>query len=90
MVYANSISVTWQESDLSLFFPASAPILALRSAGVTFPISITPTATSSSSVVPTNSSPTLTSYGGSGSSKGSTAGIGIGAAIACIGLCGGL
>lgn len=89
-LYANPISVAWQESDLSLFSPASAPILALRGAGVTFPSSPTPSTTNFSSVVPTNSSPAPKSHGDSGLSKGSAAGIGIGAAIVCIALCGGL
>lgn len=37
--FANPISVAWQESDLEFFEPKSAPLLALRSAGITIPSS---------------------------------------------------
>ncbi|KAF4946354.1 hypothetical protein FSARC_14215 [Fusarium sarcochroum] len=75
-----------QESDLSLFSPKSAPVLALESAGVTFPPGSTTTTSGTSSSASTTSSdsesPTNDTDGGSdGLGTGATAGIAVGAAI---------
>ncbi|KAI1868231.1 hypothetical protein JX265_007054 [Neoarthrinium moseri] len=88
--FANPISVAWQQSDLSLFSPASAPILALRSQGITFPPDSTTTSSSLSATGTTSvtsSSPSSTDTAapipssGSGISTASAAGIGVGATV---------
>ncbi|KAK3719904.1 hypothetical protein LTR37_004027 [Vermiconidia calcicola] len=93
-VYANPISVAWQEKDLSLFMPASAPLLALSRAGVTFaPDSSTSQSTSSPS---TSSSPATsvpsaeTAQPKLDLSSGAAAGIGVGATVAVISAAAGL
>ena len=71
--------MAWQESDLSLFSPPSAPVLDLIRAGVTFPRSATSTTPTSN-----DSRISPTSQRSSGISTGQAAGIGAGATIAGI------
>ncbi|RGP76560.1 hypothetical protein FLONG3_5222 [Fusarium longipes] len=71
VLWANPIRVAWQESDLSLFSPESAPLLALQSATA---------AISSTTQEPSSNSGD--SGGGDGLSSGAAAGIGVGAGIA--------
>ncbi|GKU08329.1 hypothetical protein FLAG1_08864 [Fusarium langsethiae] len=91
--YAAAISVAWQESDLSLFLPKSAPRLALQRAGVTLPpdpYTESRTASEYTSESTGSNSKTQNQDGGTGSggggglSTGAIAGIGVGAAIAGI------
>ena len=95
--FGNPISVAWKEEDLSLFTPASAPILALSKVGITFPghstAGHTSTLTSSvsrlgSTTTSVNSQTHSGSDSGAGSGSGSSslsagaaAGIGVGATL---------
>ena len=97
--FANPLSVAWQEADLSLFTPASAPILALSSAGITFPPdsttihSVSTSSASSATTMSTAAMSTTTStnpHPSSGLNTGAAAGIGVGATIGGLALIGGL
>ncbi|KAM0228708.1 hypothetical protein ACHAPO_010569 [Fusarium lateritium] len=82
--YAAAISVAWQESDLSLFMPKSAPVLALQRAGVTLPPDpYTESRTTSESAISTSNTQDQDgdTESGGGLSTGAIAGIGVGAAI---------
>ncbi|KAK5171429.1 uncharacterized protein LTR77_004573 [Saxophila tyrrhenica] len=67
--FANPVSVMWEEKDLSLFQPASAPVLALSSMGVTFPASTA--STSFPSLIPSS---TGKGFGGAPATSGTAGG----------------
>ncbi|KAK9792852.1 hypothetical protein AB5N19_00124 [Seiridium cardinale] len=88
--FANPISVAWQESDLTIFSPASAPLLALKSQGITFPVQSTTgsvastTSISSSDITPSPSateSANTTASTNNGLTTAAAVGIGVGATV---------
>ncbi|KAI1334398.1 hypothetical protein F5Y15DRAFT_291964 [Xylariaceae sp. FL0016] len=79
--FANPISVAWQESDLPLFTPASAPLLALAAQGITFPPASASSSLTSSTTSSSSSSSTSAASGSSSLSTGAAAGIGVGVTV---------